>query len=118
MAAARDALQAEINRVVEGGVLLRSDERQLLQDRVAVRVLSSSSWARLLKPIRKYSSFGWLVLIKRERAFRAFCIFSPLIEPETSKSIPSETGASVSLKNVISCSWLLSRTVKEFFQGP
>jgi hypothetical protein len=82
------------------------------------RVLSSRSWARELKPIKKYSSASWLVWMNRERASRAFLTLSPLIEPDTSKSTPTETGASSSLKYSISCSTLSSKTLKAFLSRP
>ncbi len=72
----------------------------------------------MLKPMRKYSSRAWLVSTNFESASRARVILSPPIEPDTSKTMPSETGASSSEKKVISCSVLSSMMVKAFLLSP
>jgi hypothetical protein len=52
------------------------------------------------------------------KARRDLAIFSLFIEPETSNKIPTEIGASESLKKVISCSSLLSKIENAFLSKP
>src|ERR1043166_7545331 len=52
------------------------------------------------------------------RASRARRTLSPLIDPETSKITPTDTGESSSLKNVISCGCLSSNAEKAVLLRP
>src|SRR5216684_4324156 len=52
--------------------------------------------------------------MKCDSASRARLTLSPLIEPETSNSTPTETGESSSLKLVISCCFLSSTSAPGF----
>src|ERR1035437_146832 len=80
-------------------------------------VKSSINSGRSLKPMTKNSSSGLAVLMNCRMDSRARISFE-VMEPERSKMIPMETGASSLAKVLIFCSPLLSKTLKSSFSSP